>query len=210
MPKPPPFPLQTTTGSLSDTRDKLKANLDELDQERERCHSQSRDLRRAATQAMRWMHQGKLQEAEDLLHPLVDQARSLSQWETQFRFLRDQLQEYAEAHFLLALLQGKALPVPEELGISPQSWLLGLSDAIGEIRRIIVRMDPVTQGQEQQQWVKVMEELWSTLAIFDHTDAILPLRSKQDQMRATIDKTASEVMLLSSQARLSALLQKES
>ncbi len=209
VPPHPPAELSSSDGDLTTTRDRLKTVLDAQDQQREASMKAGRDVRRDATTAMRLLHQGKTAEAAELLAPLKQTASQLSEQESQFRFIRDQLQEYAEGALLLALYQGQPLPTPEDLGISPQSWLLGLSDLIGEVRRMIMRMDPLHHSEAQQGWLSVMDELWSVINIFDHPDAILPIRSKQDQMRSIIEKTRSEVTLLASQARLTRLMQEK-
>ncbi len=200
--------LLTTQGALNDLRDRLKSTLDEEDAQREAAMKLGRELRRDSTTAIRLAHQGKIAEAQALLAPLLAKAADLTCRELQFRFVRDQLQEYAEAALLLALLLDNPLPTPEDLNLSPAPWLLGLSDVIGEVRRTLMRLDPLTQAAEQARWLTVMDALWQVVSVFDHPDAILPIRSKQDQMRSIIEKTRSEVTLLGSQARLTALLQK--
>ena len=107
--------------------------------------------------------------------------------------VQNALQELAEAFVLAALVKGQRLPAPETFGCTPDAYLLGIGDAIGELRR--VAQDALRQGQygEAEDTLNVMEGLFSALTLYDYPDAIAPVKHKQDIARGLIEKTRGEV-----------------
>ena len=103
------------------------------------------------------------------------------------------LQELAEAFILDAIVNGRPLPPPEALDCTPTAYLLGMGDAIGELRRMA--QDALRRGDlaGAEEMLGVMEGLFSALNLFDYPDAIVPLKHKQDVARGLIEKTRGEV-----------------
>ena len=105
----------------------------------------------------------------------------------------DAFGEYAEAEILKAMVDGLAMPSFVDLETVPQSWVLGMADAIGELRRaVLVRlMDDRTD--DALRLFSCMEEMYEALSMFDVPDAILPIRRKQDIARSIVEKTRSDI-----------------
>ena len=50
----------------------------------------------------------------------------------------DARKEYSEANITLAVISGGDIPQPEDLGVEPSTYLNGLAEVIGELRRYIL------------------------------------------------------------------------
>ena len=85
------------------------------------------------------------------------------------------------------------LPTPEELGVTTSSYLLGLADAIGELRRF--SLDALREGRMEDaiRYLEMMEEMFRVLMRFDYPDALVAVRRKQDIARSLLEKTRGEV-----------------
>lgn len=107
----------------------------------------------------------------------------------------DALQEAVEAILLAAAIDGAAFPAPEQLGVAPEPYLLGLGDVVGEVRRLalaeLARGDVVRAGER----LSLMEALFHTLLGFETARAIVSLKPKQDTARALLERTRGEVTL---------------
>ncbi|MGQ9582413.1 MAG: hypothetical protein ACUVV6_02745 [Thermoplasmatota archaeon] len=103
------------------------------------------------------------------------------------------LQELAEAFIIDAIVNGRPLPPPEAINCTPTAYILGVGDAIGELRRMA--QDALRRGElsRAEELLRTMEGLFSALNMFDYPDAIVPLKHKQDVARSLIEKTRGEV-----------------
>ena len=54
----------------------------------------------------------------------------------------------------------------------------------------------------------LMERLFGMLMMFDHTEAVLPLRRKQDALRAVVERTRADLTNVICQKRLEVKLSK--
>ena len=107
--------------------------------------------------------------------------------------VQDSLGEYAEAFIFESVVQKKDVPSFDSLGISPQAWLMGLADSIGEIRRMILTY--LTEGnlEDARYLFDHMDSIGDDILSFDVPDAIVPVRRKQDVARSIIEKTRSDI-----------------
>lgn len=107
----------------------------------------------------------------------------------------DAFQEAVEACLLEALEAGRELPGPEALGVEPESYLLGVADAVGEVRRLVLH--DLSRGEvvAAERRLATLEGLYRILLRFETTRAILPLKPKQDAARGILEKTRGEVTM---------------
>ena len=104
-------------------------------------------------------------------------------------------QEFTEFAVLAALIEDRPLPNPDQLGADPASYLYGLGDVIGELRRWCLdclRQDELTTAEGL---LELMDELTAILGQFDYPAAILNLRPKQDSARRLLENTRGEVTM---------------
>jgi translin len=93
----------------------------------------------------------------------------------------------------VAIISGRPVPAPESFSCTASAFLLGLGDAIGELRRM--SQDALRRGdlREAEEALHLMESLYTAINLFDYPDAIVPLKHKQDVARGLIEKTRGEV-----------------
>jgi translin len=117
--------------------------------------------------------------------------------------IRDAQKELAEGSITLALVTGKSLPSPSELGVDAAAYLNGLGEAVGELRRYLLdsmRRGDLSRGEEL---LAAMDDIYSVLVTMDFPDAITGgLRRTTDMVRGVLEKTRSDLTLAISQKDL--------
>ena len=107
--------------------------------------------------------------------------------------VQDTLSEYAEAMIFASVIRGVRIPSFNDLSISPQSWVVGLADSIGEMRRMILTYLADGKLSDARSLFEVMDAIGDDVLGFDVPDAIVPIRRKQDVARGVIEKTRSDL-----------------
>jgi len=124
-------------------------------------------------------------------------------------FIRDAQKEFAEGSITLALVTGKQLPDPGELGIDAAAYLNGLGEAVGELRRYL--LDSMRQGDlsRGEELLLAMDDIYSVLVTMDFPGAITGgLRRTTDMVRGVLEKTRSDLTLVMRQKDLEKRLEK--
>jgi len=195
---------------------RLEAELDEKDRVREVALRSARDVVRLSGAAMRAMHRGE--DARKLLAAARENARSLHTilgdhadlWHG--GAVEQALQEVSEAAIVHSLLTGRALPDPKTLGVTSAAYLLGLADAVGELRRFALDRMRAGDVAKASGFLEMMEDIFDVLLRFDHPNAIVPLRHKQDVARGLLERTRGELAVATQgqalERRLRALVKK--
>src|SRR2546425_536542 len=162
---------------------RIEEELDEKDRIRETALRAARDLVRISGAALRGMHRGEdvrktLAEAREgtrrlrsVLAPHPDLWHSGA--------VEQALQEVSEAAIVDSILHERSMPDPDDLAVTSPAYLLGLADAIGELRRFA--LDSLRAGdiRRASRHLEMMEDIFDALLRFDHPNAIVPLRHKQ-------------------------------
>ena len=107
--------------------------------------------------------------------------------------VQDALGEYAEAFIFASVVKNGGIPSYETLGISPQAWLMGLADSIGEMRRMVLTYLIDGDIDNARELFDRMDSVGDDVLGFDVPDAIVPVRRKQDVARSIIEKTRSDI-----------------
>jgi translin len=176
----------------------IEAHLRQRELRREEIYQRARRLRRLAQGTMGRLHEGGTVTAE--LAEIKRSTSELAGWlQREGRgdeaIAHDAFQESVEATLLGAVVSRQALPGPQELGVEPESYLLGVGDLVGEIRRLT--LDRLAQGELNQadRYLALMDSIYRSLLRFDTTRAIVQLKPKQDTARALLERTRGEVTM---------------
>ena len=103
-------------------------------------------------------------------------------------------QEFVEAHSFLAVAENKEIPSLKSLKVSEESYVLGLLDCIGELKRLV--LDNIRKGQLEKadRIFDVMENLYQTLYPFALYDKIVKeARRKLDVNRILVEETRAVI-----------------
>lgn len=180
--------------------EEIRKNFDARTSARDNALAQARQLTRACSLAIRAVHREesdvmneRLQEAGQLSAVLRE---SLAAYPDLFHagYTQDALKEFVEANVTCALIRGEALLTPEELNVEPATYLNGLAEVVGELRRRI--MDILRHGYsaEAERLLEYMDEIYSILVTMDYPDAITNgLRRQTDLARGIIEKTRGDI-----------------
>jgi len=180
---------------LDEVRRSLKASeshFSGLLERRDRVLKESRDVISSCSRAIIDVHTRKVKDAETELSRARSLLQSLKKSSdgSVSRYLVSPEAEFVEASAVIALAKGKPVPSAEALGASPEAYLLGLLDAVGELKRLV--LDSILQRRlaKARGYFEVMEELYSMcspLAVYDHV--VNGARRKVDVARMLVEDT---------------------
>lgn len=169
---------------------------------RDRVLAQTRTLTRHCANAIRAVHRGENELAEQNLAEASNLASSIHTMTAGYADLyyagysQDALKEFAEANIVYALLNDGQLPTPQELQIEDATYLQGLAEAVGELRRR--SLDALLKGEsdEAQRLLILMDDIYAVLVTMDYPDAITGgLRRLTDIARSLIERTRGDLTL---------------
>ena len=185
---------------LESIADGIRRNFDVRTSRRDEALKQARQLTRACSLAIRAVHRDdkeametNLAEAQSLADKLRDE---LKQYPDLFYagYTQDSLKEFVEANVTCALIQNQPLQTPEELGVEDATYLNGLAEVVGELRRRTLDILRSGYSQEAERLLGHMDEIYSVLVTMDYPDAITNgLRRQTDLARGIIEKTRGDV-----------------
>ena len=178
-------------------------------QAREQALSVSRAVIRYSANAIRAVHRGQFDEARSVIDQAahrLDETESMRLHNPEIYFagfLADARKEFSEANITLAVISGGAIPRPDDLGIDPASFLNGLAEVIGELRRYILDALRRDYFDRCQELMDVMDEIYSILMTVDFPEAVTGgLRHSTDQMRGVLERTRGDLTMALRQSRL--------
>ena len=195
--------------------DATRKNFDERTRVRDETLVQARTLTRLSAHTIRAIHRDEHEEAADLLneaHLLVlKMQRDLASYPDLYftGYTQDAIKEFAEATLTCALIENRRLPRPDELGIEYATYVNGLAETIGEMRRKC--LDILRQGysEEAERLLNTMDEIYNFLVTLDYPDAITSgLRRQTDLVRGIIERTRADLTLSLREQHLQEALQK--
>ena len=106
------------------------------------------------------------------------------------RYVLTHEQELVEAVSLLSIIEGKDIPSYKSLKISGESYILGLLDCIGELKRQVIDTIRVGNLKKAESLFDVMENLYLMLYPFATYDKIVKeSRRKLDVNRSLVEDT---------------------
>lgn len=199
--------------NLDTIGDDVRRQLEAMDAVRETTYKRSRDVVRLSARTIRALHRAEWDSADAQLAELREAARRMSadaapHPEIYFAgYTQDALKEYVEANLVVALMHGRTLPTPGELGVEASTWLNGLAEAATELRRRILDIIRHGHSDEAETLLDAMQEVYTLLVTIDFPDSITRgLRRRTDTVRAVLERTRGDVTHSLRQAQLEAAL----
>jgi translin len=178
----------------------IRQTFDTLTLTRDQALTHARALTRACALSIRAVHrdeiegmQAHLEEARRLANALIT---DLADFPALYYagYTQDSLKEFAEASIACALIRHQPLPTPEELDLPPNTYLNGLAESVGEMRRRCLDMLRQDNSSEAERLLGHMDDIYSVLVTMDYPDAITNgLRRQTDIIRAIIERTRGDV-----------------
>jgi translin len=105
-------------------------------------------------------------------------------------------QELSEASIVISLIFEEKLPQPTELGIPDVWYILGIADAVGEMRRIVLESLKIGKLNEAEEIYEIMEGIYNELWKIEYPKPLVPnLRQKIDYLRKILEETYHDIFL---------------
>jgi len=188
--------------NLSAIAEKIHLKLETRTRARDKALANARLVTRHAAQAIRAIHR----EEHDTAYEQLEQARALVRTMQQdledfpelyyAGYSQDAIKEFVEANITCALIESQSLPTPEELIVEPATYLNGLAETVGELRRRC--LDILRQGysSEAERLLGYMDEIYATLVTMDYPDAVTNgLRRQTDLTRGIVERTRGDMTI---------------
>ncbi len=195
--------------------EKAKKVLDGRTAARDQALAQARQLTRLSAHTIRAIHRDDTQQAEELLMEArvltLNIQRDLASYPDLYHagYTQDAIKEFAEASLTVALITNVPLPSPEDLGIEYATYLNGLAESIGELRRKCLDILRMGYSEDAERLLAAMDEIYNVLVTMDYPDAITNgLRRQTDLVRGIIERTRADLTLSLREQHLQEALQK--
>ena len=176
---------------------------------REQALPRCRETVRFSANAIRCVHRRDFDAAEGLIAKakinLREVEAALSDHRDIFHagFVHDAQKEYVEAVTTLALIAGRPLPTPNDLGVLAAAYMNGIAETIGELRRHL--LDSLREGEVAhcEDVLAAMGDIYDVLVTMDFPEAITGgLRRTTDAMRGILERTRGDFTMASVQREL--------
>ncbi|MEM3577662.1 MAG: hypothetical protein QXX51_04320 [Candidatus Bathyarchaeia archaeon] len=186
--------------SLKAVLEEIRKELKEKEKIRENAQNNMRKATSLSKQAILFIHQKRLKEAEKLVKKAKEIILELNNASAAhpdiiYSGLYDAaLQEYSEANIFLKIVEEERFVTPKEIAVPSVDYVLGLADVIGEYRRLA--LDALREGnvKKSEKCLKIMDEIYIELMAMNEAYMLVPgLRRKCDTARKIIETTRGDV-----------------
>jgi translin len=188
--------------SLDDILGKIEANFKALYEIHEKTVDNSRKIARLSKQAIMAIHVGDCEKAEAKLYEakaLINCTKKSLESSPDLighGALNTACEEYVEAQIFLNLIKHGTFLDSEVIGVSQISYVLGLADVVGELRRRALDSIRRDEFNEAEVCLKLMEEIYVGLISMESVyNFAQGLRRKCDVARHIIETTRSDITL---------------
>jgi len=172
----------------------ISKNLEKTNSKREFLIKNNRETVILCSQAIISIHKNDLNTAKKKIAKAKSELTKLKQKTdgNLVRYIITPEQEFVEAASLLAVIESKEIPSVKSLNVSDESYILGLLDCIGELKRQVIDKIRVGDSKSATQLFDVMENLYLLLYPFASYDKIVKeTRRKLDVNRMLVEETRS-------------------
>jgi len=186
--------------ALETVLQKIKNDLMQKNDVREKAHESMRKATSLSKQAILLIHQKKYSDAEELIENAKEKISNLQDLAKQYpeiiygSMFSAALQEHSEARIFLTLIKESRFITPTEVGVPSVDYVLGLADVIGEYRRLA--LDDLREGEVKkgEECLEIMDQIFIQLLALDEAYMLVPgLRHKSDTARRIIESTRGDV-----------------
>lgn len=184
--------LKNVKSSLS----KISKSLNDLQDSREYLIKNTREVILLCSQSIISIHKSDLETGRkkaEHAKKLLDEIRKRSRSEL-YRNIVTAEQELVEAFAFISIVEKSNIPSAASLGVRGESYILGLLDCIGELKRLVYDSIRVGKANEARKFFEIMENLYLFLYPFATYDKIInETRRKLDVNRILIEDARAAV-----------------
>jgi translin len=186
--------------NLQAVAEQIREKFERQTAARDKALSISRSLIRHSALAIRAVHRDDLPAMQENLEAAARLAKTLKEDLAEHPdlyytgYTQDALKEFVEAKVTCALIKEQPLVTLDDLDVPHATYLKGLSEVVGELRRRT--LDELRSGYsaECERLLANMDEIYAVLVTMDYPDAITHgLRRQTDIARSIIERTRGDV-----------------
>ena len=180
--------------------ERVRLDFEARNQARDKALGLARVLTRHSALTIRAIHRNEIDLADQHLAEAAQLALTLKVDLKDFPdlyfagYTQDALKEFAEASLTCALIRNQPLPLPEKLGLEYATYLNGMAETTGELRRRC--LDILRQGysEEAERLLGCMDDIYSLLITMDYPEAVTyGLRRQTDLVRGNVERTRGDL-----------------
>ncbi len=185
-----------SSSGIQSSLEEIDKSLKDVQDRREKLIKGTRDVVMLCSKSIVAMHHGQLEDAKgkmDQAKAMLEEFRKYAQHDL-YRYIAVAEQELVEAYALKSVMDDKPMPSMRELDVTGESYLTGLLDCVGEIKRLVY--DRMRSGNEEdaEKLFATMEEIYNAIYPFAVYDNIVSgLRKKLDVARKLIEDIRATV-----------------
>ena len=184
--------LKNVKSSLS----KISKLLNDIQDSREYLIKNTREVILLCSQSIISIHKLDIKAGRNKAEhakKLLDEIRKKSRDEL-YRYIITAEQELVEAFAFISIVERSEIPSAESLGVRGESYVLGLLDCVGELKRLVYDSIRIGKAGEARKIFEIMENLYLFLYPFAIYDKIInETRRKLDVNRILIEDARAAV-----------------
>ncbi len=180
--------------------DQIRITFDARNAARDQALAEARALTRHCALSIRAVHRDDLEAMHENLAKARELANSLREALVNYPdlfyagYTQDALKEFVEANVTCALIRNLALPTPQDLEVEFATYLNGLAEVVGELRRRCLDILRHGYSNEAERLLGHMDDIYAVLVTMDYPDAITNgLRRQTDIARSIIERTRGDI-----------------
>ena len=185
-----------TLKNVKTSLNKITKSLGEVQDSREFLLKNTREIIILCSRSIIAVHKGDLVEGKKNLKQadmLLKKYKKKATGQLR-RYLITPEQEFVEAACLIAIVEKKEIPSDKKLDVMPESYVLGLLDCVGELKRRVFDEIRVGRINDATKTFEVMEDLYLQLYTFSMYDKVVKeARRKIDVNRILVDDVRSAI-----------------
>ena len=188
--------------------DKIEKSIDDKDKVREQALRSSREIIIGCRKAIQLIHQESMKNALNNIKKASTKLQSLYELTKGYPeifhagFVENAAQELVEAQCFYNIMKGRDLLDPDDIKTTYSSYLLGLCDLVGELRRAALDSIRAGEAKEADNYLNMMDEIYDVIIRFDYPSGLIPIKKKQDMVRNLIERTRGELAVASCERRI--------
>ena len=186
----------SAAGGIQSSLEEINKNLKDIQDRREKLIKGTRDVIMLCSKSIVAMHHGQLEDAKSKMEEakgMLEEFRTHARHDL-YRHIAVAEQELVEAYALKSVMDDLPMPSMKELNVTGESYLTGLLDCVGEIKRLVYDRMRLGRGKDAEKLFATMEEIYNAIYPFAAYDNIVSgLRRKLDVARMLIEDIRATV-----------------
>lgn len=176
--------------NMQDSLEAINGELRDMQERREKLIKGTRDVVMLCSKSIVALHNGKIEDAKSKMeeaNTMLEEFRKYAR-EDLCRYISVAEQELVEAYSLRAVMEDASIPSMHDLNVTSPSYLTGLLDCIGEIKRLVYDRMRLGKENDAEKLFATMEEIYNAIypfAVYDNI--VVGLRKKLDVARMLIE-----------------------